>query len=1057
MAPSTAVVKINRPRVAFVHERKRLFALLEQHRSRPAIWLSGPGGAGKTTLVTSYLNARKLPCLWYQADEGDADLATFFHYLGLAAKKAAPRQRKPLPLLTPEHLPNVSLFIRKYFQELYARLKPPFAIVFDNYQDVPPDSKLHAVLNAALSMVPDGITVFVVSRSEPVPEYARLRANGKMHVVGWEELRFTRDETADVISAKGLRLTNAVVQRVYETTEGWIAGLVLLLEQMKSGNASYEDIAALNKDAIFDYFASMLVTHADRETREFLLKTAFLPEMSPHMAGLMTGNPRAGTTLARLYRDNFFVLRVNHQDAVYQYHQLFREYLQFYAEQSLNPEELSNIRQNAASLLEAADRIEDAVALLHKSGDRDGIARLIREHAPTLHRQGRREVLRAWLSHLPHGMIEGNAHLIYWHGACLASSNPEKSHQELVKAFEMFKTQNDRYWMFTTWADVADSNLVEIEYSVMKKWILVLKEMLKQDPLFPTKAVELRVNTSMFNTLALAAPDDPEISALSNRALELIEHEADLDLNARLITAVHLNVYYVWTGNLSKTGRIAALFQKYAHAPGVFDLTRLAIKSTSCLHAIFAGKHQDCLKSADEGLRLAEQSGIHVRSDQIMCHAAASALSHGDMIKADELLSRLAPRIGSARSFDRAYCHLVTAWKAMIDGDITLAYEQQDMAGGLFKATLHIAAQAVIHFGMADILFHMARIEDAEKELARGFEIGRRMRSTLLEFMGGVIEAHAAFALGQGERGLRALQKTLSLGREQGFTNIMWWRPSLITPLCIRALEAGIEVEYVQGLARKRNLIPETPPLELENWPWPVRIFTLGKFSLMIDGKPLVFTGRTPAKALAMLKMIVAAGAKGVSAEEITDALWPDAEGDVGSASFDTTLHRLRKLITHEEAIRFQNSVLTLDRRYCWVDAWAFERIIEKADSLLVKEKAMELYEGPFLPQDAGEPWTLSTRERLRNAYFEVLIGAARLMTKAGKDEEAVKCLRKGLDCDDLSEELYQQLMLSHNNLGQRAEAVKIYRRCCAMLEREFGLKPSGRTEEIYSAIQRNG
>ena len=61
-------------------------------------------GSGKTALTASYLDNGKFPCLWYRMDEGDGDIATFFYYLGLAAKKASPRKRKPLPLLTPEYL-----------------------------------------------------------------------------------------------------------------------------------------------------------------------------------------------------------------------------------------------------------------------------------------------------------------------------------------------------------------------------------------------------------------------------------------------------------------------------------------------------------------------------------------------------------------------------------------------------------------------------------------------------------------------------------------------------------------------------------------------------------------------------------------------------------------------------------------------------------------------------------------------------------------------------------------------------------------------------------------
>ncbi|HEU4949192.1 MAG TPA: hypothetical protein VFT11_00375, partial [Candidatus Deferrimicrobiaceae bacterium] len=150
MKPKPAVAKITRPVLTGCFPRKRLFRLLDNARKNPVLWVSAPAGSGKTTLISSYLEHKKRPCLWYQLSEADNDIATFFYYMGQAVQRAAPRARKPLPLLTPEFLPGLAVFGQRYFENLFDRLRTPFVMVFDDYQEVHADSLLHEVLQVGL-------------------------------------------------------------------------------------------------------------------------------------------------------------------------------------------------------------------------------------------------------------------------------------------------------------------------------------------------------------------------------------------------------------------------------------------------------------------------------------------------------------------------------------------------------------------------------------------------------------------------------------------------------------------------------------------------------------------------------------------------------------------------------------------------------------------------------------------------------------------------------------------------------------------------------------------
>ncbi|MDR4484640.1 MAG: mechanosensitive ion channel [Nitrospirales bacterium] len=83
--PRIVINKVSPPRLPKTLERTRLFNALDEARGRPIIWITAPAGMGKTTLAATYLKIRKLNTLWYQIDEGDADPATLFQYLGVAA------------------------------------------------------------------------------------------------------------------------------------------------------------------------------------------------------------------------------------------------------------------------------------------------------------------------------------------------------------------------------------------------------------------------------------------------------------------------------------------------------------------------------------------------------------------------------------------------------------------------------------------------------------------------------------------------------------------------------------------------------------------------------------------------------------------------------------------------------------------------------------------------------------------------------------------------------------------------------------------------------------
>jgi LuxR family transcriptional regulator, maltose regulon positive regulatory protein len=325
--------------------------------------------------------------------------------------------------------------------------------------------------------------------------------------------------------------------------------------------------------------------------------------------------------------------------------------------------------------------------------------------------------------------------------------------------------------------------------------------------------------------------------------------------------------------------------------------------------------------------------------------------------------------------------------------------------------------------------------------------------------------AKALFALEQGKEasGLTSLRRALAIGREEGYFITFIDRPFAMAGLCVKAIEKGIEVPYVQALIRKCNLVPEKPPFHLKSWPWPLKIFTLGGFQILKEEDPLKFSRKAQQRPLSMLKALIALGSKEVREDQISDALWPEADGDVAHESFATNLHRLRKLIGNEKAIQLREGRLTLDERFCWVDVWAFERILGQADvrwkgkskenAVRLVETAMDLYKGPFLFREIEQPWAAAMSERLRSKFLRSVGRLAQYGQEAGQWEKVLDCYQKGLEVDNLAEEFYQGLMICHQHLGRRAEALSVYSRCRRAISQAFGVGPSPKTDEIYRSL----
>lgn len=248
---------------------------------------------------------------------------------------------------------------------------------------------------------------------------------------------------------------------------------------------------------------------------------------------------------------------------------------------------------------------------------------------------------------------------------------------------------------------------------------------------------------------------------------------------------------------------------------------------------------------------------------------------------------------------------------------------------------------------------------------------------------------------------------------------------------------------------------------------WPLKIYALGQFTLMREGQPIAFSRKAQKRPLDLLKVLIAHGGVRADISALIASLWPDAEGDTAKVSFDSNLHRLRKLLDIESILTLTEGKLSLDSRKCWVDVWDFNQLVNRIENAArradgtpeasradLASELLRLYGGHFLEKESQDPWAVAMRDRLREKFVRAVATLGASLEQCGQWEQAATLYSRALELDNLAEGLYRRLMTSYRELGEIAEALKVYRRCRDMLSIVLGLKPSTETEAIHATLR---
>ena len=244
-----------------------------------------------------------------------------------------------------------------------------------------------------------------------------------------------------------------------------------------------------------------------------------------------------------------------------------------------------------------------------------------------------------------------------------------------------------------------------------------------------------------------------------------------------------------------------------------------------------------------------------------------------------------------------------------------------------------------------------------------------------------------------------------------------------------------------------------------------LRARCFGHFELLCDGEA-IHLGRN-GKALAILKYLLAHRTRPISQDHLMGWLWPESNLKKARWSLNSAIHGLRKLLGGCPTSSDVTYVLLEEGYYhlspnvrVATDVEQFDELYERGrrseradraeDAAACYEEAVELYRGDYLLEDLYEDWTMVERERLANAYVDMLDRLAVYYLESGQLRESVRACYQVLEKDRCHEDSHRLLMRCYVRLGQRGRAMRQYRLCKRILGQEYGTAPSPETRSLY-------
>ncbi|MHB9112741.1 MAG: LuxR C-terminal-related transcriptional regulator [Thermoleophilia bacterium] len=431
------------------------------------IVICADAGYGKTTLMGQINAEYGGHSIWYQLSSEDNDMTFFLANLlegmrwtkpdfgevvGMALSQSSDVGRDRENLLT--------LFIT----EMNEKITEPSAFCFDEFHLVNDNELLIGSIEFLFKHMPSNCRMIISSREKPAFHVGRLRTHRAVLEIGMEELRFTYEETAQLMDGCcNPPLDKDELKAWHTKTEGWPVALVLSRNALDADHRLPDEVFPEllgTSGAMAEYLAEEIWSGLDESMRRFLMSTSLLEIVDVDICDRALSAQNQGIPSVKFLKqmeERNLMTDCLETGKNYRYHQLVRQFLNAKLDQNSTLAEIAELYQRFGQAYAAAGDYNLAIKHFLDAGHPESAADVLEASGQDMLIAGGNETIARWLACLPTEMLISRPWLIYLSARASERMNElENAGRQYIQAEDAFRKINDTHGLYVNAKSMAE-------------------------------------------------------------------------------------------------------------------------------------------------------------------------------------------------------------------------------------------------------------------------------------------------------------------------------------------------------------------------------------------------------------------------------------------------------------------------------------------------------------------------------------------------------------------------------------------------------------------------